>query len=336
MASSFSSPWPDPNSPVLSKIDFGVPLVELFKWLDVRDTLLGKNLKKQDIKKALALARECEHPDAVWLTSIFDGNEVSTEEEAKKVLLVHENDARALCFAWLLSDYLEQDSSSLLRRASDMGYAFACSTLCEYVWVENKYEAFHLARIAAAQLERDGFSLLGRCFKEGIGYKQDSICAKENFLIAAELGEVYSLRDYGNLLDESDAARWMWLGRAALCGLHISFLRSFSDQVEEFFSGSGNANTVFVIGHALNGNIQMEKREIFGDNFEFSARVGPAIQAVSFYSSQIKSARLAVDTWTLVATRLHVIKDLRILIGKMIWEARGEANYTRSSDDGRK
>ncbi len=66
--SPFSSPWPDPNSPVLSKIDFGVPLVELFKWLDVRDTLLGENYNKQDMRKALMVARDCKHPDAVWLT----------------------------------------------------------------------------------------------------------------------------------------------------------------------------------------------------------------------------------------------------------------------------
>ncbi len=87
MASFFSRPWPDPNSPVLSKIDFGVPLVELFKWLEVRDTLLGVNKKEQDITKALALARDCKHPDAVWLTSIFEGKDVSTKENVREVFL---------------------------------------------------------------------------------------------------------------------------------------------------------------------------------------------------------------------------------------------------------
>ena len=80
-SSSFSSPWPDPNSPVLSKIDFGVPLVELFKWLDVRDTFLGNNFKKQDIPAALALARDCKHSDAEWITSIFEGKDVWTKEQ---------------------------------------------------------------------------------------------------------------------------------------------------------------------------------------------------------------------------------------------------------------
>ena len=104
LSSSFS--WPNPNSPVLSKIDLGVPLVELFKWLDVRDTLVGENFKKQDITAALALARDCKHPDAVWLTSIFEAYDVATKEDARKVFLRFENDARALCFA--LVD--EQDS----------------------------------------------------------------------------------------------------------------------------------------------------------------------------------------------------------------------------------
>ncbi len=118
MVSSFSSPWPDPNSPVLSKIDFGVPLVELFKWLDVRDTLLGDNFKKQDITAALALARDCKHPDAVWLTSIFEGKDVSTKEDARKVFLCCKNDARALCFAWFMAEDREDDLT-LLRRSSE-------------------------------------------------------------------------------------------------------------------------------------------------------------------------------------------------------------------------
>ena len=71
----------------------------------------------------------------------------------------------------------------------------------------------------------------------------------------------------------------------------------------------------------------MENKLFFGTRYDFDSLIGPANQAVSFYSSQIKSARLAVDTWTLVSTRLHLIKDMRIYIGKMIWEGRFEVNY---------
>ena len=326
MASPFSSPWPDPNSPVLSKIDFGVPLVELFKWLDVRDTFLGENRKKQDITAALALGRDCKHPDAEWLTSIFEGKDVSTEEDARKVFLRCENDARALCFAWHLTDD-RGDDFSLLRRSSEMGNAFACSRLCSRVLYSNKEEACRLAQLAANQHERDGFYLLGVCCCDGIGCEEDLNLAKQYLLIAAELGQVDSADDYGRLLYGSDPTRWLWWGRAALRGEFFSFLRSFANQVARFFSGSGNATIVFLIGRALKGNIDAEKEKIFGSDYNFISGIGPANQAVSFYESQIKSARLAVDTWTLVSTCLHLIKDMRIFIGKMIWEARFEANY---------
>ncbi len=321
---SFSLPWPDPNSSVLSKIDFGVPLVELFKWLDVRDTFFGDNFKKQDVTAALTLARDCNHPDAEWLTSIFQGKDISTEEDARKVFLCCENDARALSFAWMLSDGNEDDLT-LLRRSSEMGNAFACSRLCARVCEENKEEAFRLAKLAASQHERDGFRWLGHSFREGLACEKDFNLARGNYLIAAELGNFYSAYALGNFLDESDPVRWLWWGRAASRDFPGSFLHSFSKQVERFFSGSGSASVVFVIGRALKGNIYADR--IFGTTYNFDSWVGPANQAVSFYESQIKCARLAVDTWTLVATRLHVMKDLRIYIGKLIWEARFEANY---------
>ncbi len=327
MASSFSSPWPDPNSPVLSKIDFGVPLVELFKWLDVRDTLLGQNFKGLNSTSAIALARGCKHPDAVWLTTIFEGKDVSTEVDAREVFLLHENDARALCFAWCLTVDREDDLT-LLRRSSELGNAFACSMLFWEVWGENKEEAFRLAQLAVAQHERDGFFMLGRCFCDGIGCEKDLNLAKENYLIAAELEHVFAAEWFGFLLDASDPDCWLWLGRAALRGWPGSFLRSFAKQIELFFSGAGNASVVFVIGRALKGNINTDKKEIFESHgWNFDSLIGLAIQAASFYSAQIESARLAVDTWTLVATRLHVMKDLRIYIGKLIWEARFEATY---------
>ncbi len=154
--------------------------------------------------------------------------------------------------------------------------------------------------------------------------------AKENYLLAAELGDVNAAANYGELLVEFDPFRWLCLGRAALRGSPYSFFGAFSNQVEQFFSGSGNATIVFLIGRALEGNIDVEKKEIFGPLsmfFNFDSFIGPANQAVSFYESQIKSARLAVDTWTLFSTHMHVIKDMRIYIGKLIWESRFEANY---------
>ena len=321
---SFSSPWPNPNSSILSKINFGVPVSEVLLWLQARDTFLGENGKKQDIMLALNLAQHCKHPDAVWLASIFEGKDVSTKEEAKEVFLLHQDDARALCFAWCLSDERETDRS-LLCRSVDLGYAFACSKMCKE-WDVELEDAFRLAQKAAAQHERDGFGLLGQIF---LG--KDLELAKENCLVAAELGSVSAAIDYGSTLEENDPARWVWFSKVAVCGWPASFFQSFPRQVEQLMSGSGNATVVFLIGRALKGNMDMEKKKIFGKGYNFDSLISPANQAVSFYECQISCARLAVDTWTLVATRMHIIKDIRVFIGKMIWEARFEANYNVSA-----
>ncbi len=328
-SSSFSSPWPDPNSPVLSKIDFGVPRPELFKWLDIRDTFLGQNKRKQDITAALALARDCKHPDAVWLASIFEGRYVSKPDQARKVFVSNEtNDPRCLCFAWYMSDNTHYELDlPLLVRAAEMGNAFACATLRGQASTSgNKKEAFLLAQQAASKHERDGFYWHGYNARYGIGCEEDLTLAKESFLIAAELGHVFAMSFYALFFDDCGPSRWIWLGRAALGGLPEPFLGSFSKQVQQF--SAANASVVFAIGRALRGNITTEKKLIFNSWSNFDALIGPANRAISFYKCQVASARLAVDAWALVAIRLQLIKDIRIFIGKLIWEGRFEANYT--------
>jgi hypothetical protein len=92
--------------------------------------------------------------------------------------------------------------------------------------------------------------------------------------------------------------------------------------VQQFESGTGNAAVVFQIGRALNENGDVEKRTIFGLSRNFDNCVGPANSAVSFYKSQISACRRAVDAWSHVGLRFNVVKDIRVLIGKMVWETR--------------
>ncbi len=83
---------------------------QLRAWYKIRDTLFGQNGAKRDRKKALELASVCQHPNAVWLTKIFAGREVNTEEVARQVFLGCE-DPRALCFAglfgWEMNTFVE-------------------------------------------------------------------------------------------------------------------------------------------------------------------------------------------------------------------------------------
>jgi hypothetical protein len=136
------------------------------------------------------------------------------------------------------------------------------------------------------------------------------------------------MNNLGELLDESDPQRWYWWGRAAVLRRPDRFLAYFSDVVESFNSGSGNGYAVFQIGKALNGRVSKEKRTMFGKkSANFDTRIGPANSAISFYESQISACRLAVDAWSHVGIRCGVAKDIRILIGKLVWETRDLALF---------
>ena len=70
-----------------------------------------------------------------------------------------------------------------------------------------------------------------------------------------------------------------------------------------------------------------EKKQIFGQNMDFDDRIGPANDAIESYKSQLAACCRAVDTWSLITIRFKVVKDIRVLIGKMIWESRDLAEH---------
>jgi TPR repeat protein len=93
-----------------------------------------------------------------------------------------ENDTNALCFAGVL-----ERSDIEIRRAADLGDAFAQAKMPGQTRGE---ERFRWAEKSAAQGERDE---LGHCCRYGQGCEEDLERAKENFLVAAELGRMQCL-----------------------------------------------------------------------------------------------------------------------------------------------
>jgi hypothetical protein len=81
---------------------------------------------------------------------------------------------------------------------------------------------------------------------------------------------------------------------------------------------------MFAIGRALQGHVNEEERTIFNVN-NFDSRIGPAKQAIAFYEAQIRATKDAMRAWTLVGIKLNVVKDVRKLIAKLIWDSREEA-----------
>jgi hypothetical protein len=104
-------------------------------------------------------------------------------------------------------------------------------------------------------------------------------------------------------------------------------LSNFAKQVELFDFGSGSAAVMFVIGQALQGHVNEQARRIFNNVFNFDSCIGPAKQAIAFYEAQIKASKDAMHAWTQVGFKLKVVKDVRKLIAKLIWDSREEALY---------
>ncbi len=268
------------------------------------------------------------HPEAVWFTKVFSGRSCSTRQEAVAILLEHgENDARALCFAALLffREPLDQDHGwRYLRRSAQLGYPFAQAELARRLRSEEK---FTLAQKSALQGERDGLFLLSKLYQIGFGCKRDLELAKGNALVAAQLGHVDAMYMLGELLDEADPERWTWWGKAAKQGVHFQVMNHVYQYISRVMAGKYRPSIVFAIGRVLKGNVNAEKREVFGESHNFNYWVYPSYRAIDFFIAQSFAARQAVDTWTRVGIRLKIVKDIRIIIGKMIWEARSDAEY---------
>jgi hypothetical protein len=155
----------------------------------------------------------------------------------------------------------------------------------------------------------------------------DSDKAKQNFLLPTKLGHVFAVSCLGHLLEESNPHGWRLWGRAAALGSSGSFLYHFSEQVEVFNSGSGSAAVMFAIGQALQGHMNEQARRICNWEYDFDSLVNPAKQAIAFYEAQIKATKAVMHAWTQVGIKLNVVKDVRKLIAKLIWDSREETLY---------
>jgi TPR repeat protein len=309
----------------------GIPLTTLLEWYKIRDTFFGDNYVSQNIPLAIGMASSCQHPDARWLAEACAGKAVTTEEGGKRVFsALGQNDARALCFAWRLGSLFERRDLTSLRRSAELGFAFA--QVLFGGWSSGE-ERFKFAQLAASQGERDGFYWLAHCFRDGEGCEKNLDKAREKFLLASELDHVLAMCFLGNLLEESDPQRWRWWGRAAALGDSLSFLSSFVKQVDLVDSCSEKASVMFAIGEALQGHVNEEERMIFNEAYDFFSWIGPAKQAIAFYEAQIKATKDAMHAWTLVGIHFNVVKDLRKLIAKLIWDSREEALYDVSNGE---
>ncbi len=293
-------------------------------WYRVRDTLFGENYETFDITKALRLAAVCNHPDAVWLTNLFakHGN-VCTKSEVRQVFLGCINDTKAAYFAASLDDYRDVQLEPLLRTLAVSGYAYAQAEMARTIISNFDFGTnFYWAEKAAAQKERNGFYWLAICYLYGSNCRMSEELAKKNFLNAAMLGSRSAMCKYALMLEETDTQRVLWIAKAGY-KLHQVFFNLMNSHMEYYKStllnGPKPSPMTFAFGRALVRQYHWKDRG--------TITYVNADQAIQYFDFQLKEYRRAVDTWTIVGLRNNVVKDIRKLIGKIIWDARDEAEY---------
>ncbi len=101
-------------------------------FFEARDTLFGLNMFDQNVSEAVVLLSKLNHPEAVFLTSIFQGLEIASPQDAEKVLLSVGN-PQAIMYAKLVgaeSSVLSVDvAKDLAKRGSKLAELWCASRL---------------------------------------------------------------------------------------------------------------------------------------------------------------------------------------------------------------
>jgi hypothetical protein len=302
------------------------------EWYTVRDFLLGHNNRPLKISTALKLASSSSHPESRWLAGVLKGKEITRKKQARDFFASLVKDGRfmgpcgelseahcralCLCFSCLLGGV----SMEPLLESVSLGYAFAQATLAGVTPDET---CVGLAELACEQGERDGgfcciclcllmffrhqkgFYNLGLFLQNGDGCVPDFERSKEMHLKAAELNHASAFSSLGMMCEGLE--RWFYWGRAGSLGNFVALNKFFKwTEHEENFS------LLFTIGKGLHKGWVKD----FSKFFQSGNRL------VQLYLSQIENVKAGVRTWSLVGIRFGVVKDIRVLIAKMVWDSR--------------
>jgi hypothetical protein len=291
---------------------------ERIKWWDALDVITRHGGRHEDVEKALQMARECHHEDARWLVSLFDA--AASDDEDHDVFQAHADDPRAM--------YLKHQTGlcegSLLHRAAEAGYAPAQSAVAtmyhQFRYGGGDTTGFGWATKAAAQGDRLGLCLLAQCNAEGVGCDKDIGKAVQLFREAAELGQAEAQFFFGKLAyREEDVERYRWWARAAARG-HGRAIGELAGAASVLFRENGSKQLLLEIGAACEVLLEANRNTVGSDMS--SREIHTLQQTVSLNRMSCARAKVAIECWIAIARRQEVVKDIRLLIVRMVWDER--------------
>jgi hypothetical protein len=290
---------------------------EQIKWWDAVDLIVGK-YGLVDTMRAVEMARECRHPDAQWLASLFPVGESVGVWGMLRVLGELTDDARAV----FLHGRLMHDLDTI-RRAAAMGStpaeAYLAGVLHFNLGAEE--ECFLRAELAASRGDRCGLFELAHCFLAGRGCAADKARAITLFRDSAALGHAQAQHYYGRWgFGVHDWERFYWWGCAASRGCRVE---EFRDAVEELlpkFERGELGRVLHTVAPLMAEKLEFWLRYYLDASSQCEERERALCEQLqSLHRAMCNRARDAILCWSMAGRRLRVVKDMRVMIAKMAW-----------------
>jgi hypothetical protein len=260
------------------------------------------------------MARECRHPDAQWLASLFPHGNNVYPECFHRVMQQQGDDPRAMHLGWFFGP---RDSDEAIERAAALGYARAQVLLS--VRCDDRARSFELAQRAAAGGDRSGLFRLAVCFSKGQGCAVNTQRAIELYKRAAELGDGNAQFWFGEkAFGEFDWERYHWWGLAAARGWDDMFRDNLLPFVSSFEDGE-NGRILHTVAPVVRANLDVAAQSFFGT--ECSEETIEELEVLlEVHNGMLNSARAAIACWGVVGARLGLVEDMRFAISRMLWE----------------
>lgn len=207
--------------------------------------------------------------------------------------------------------------------SASLGYPYAQARMAFWTQIHTN-KGLDWAHAAANQGEREGYYAMSYCLLKAANNKMDKTA--HGFMIAAaRSGDAFAMRCAGDFYDEWNWRRWYWWGKAAAVReVGIEFLSQFEKYVRLFQNNAqkSSAAVIYTIGRVFLAN---DKEGVYFSRWRAEAGTSEHFAlhyAIGFYKDRKSWYMTAVQSWLVVARRLGICKDLRKLIGKLIWQAK--------------
>jgi len=318
------------------KLPDEMPDIETLKWWNIRDILLNPECLTDGIINAYNLALNCTHEDAKWLVDIIDRH-IPFPEYIYQLKYICQNDGRDDPRALFFGATLCMLDISKLIESAIRGYTIAKVKIAALALNVDNNTRFELAKITAMKNERDAFVELGQYYKIGCGVPKNEEVAKLLFKRAVDMGHRTAPCNLAKMYDTTNFEYFYWMkvyfdhgGNPSIGFMYdaLKIIKDFKHDIPGI-----NKSTIYKIGEIFKNHIDRNENKLFEYDFTLAeGQVEIVHRSVQMYDKCCSNTREAVNTFTCIMKRANIVKDIRLIISKLIWNSRKEGLYINSND----